>query len=168
MVLGDSYTAGYGLRHAATEGWATRLGLARHWTTYVDGVGNSGLTSGGPCGDSYYLNRIPEVLAHGPRTIVVQGSLNDLETDSAALAAAADQLLEAVADVPEVVVLGPVTLPRVGGAERIDDILHEAADRADRRYIPLLDLRLPMQEDGMHPTPEGHAMLAAAVADRLG
>src|SRR5829696_972389 len=70
-VLGDSYTAGYGLDDPKLA-WSTVLGRLEGWRTYVEGISGTGLTTGGPCKGADFNSRLSKALDHDPQILVVQ------------------------------------------------------------------------------------------------
>lgn len=159
-VLGDSYTAGLGLEDP-TEGWAFQVGGA------VAGVGGTGFVNGGPCGGQSFGERLDDVLATQPGTLVVQGGLNDTGQSPDTLRDAAAELLEAAADTPRVVVLGPVDAPATQDEAAVDAALSDAARDAGREYVSGLDWDLEFLPDRLHLTEDGHDALARHVTERI-
>lgn len=134
----------------------------------VAGVGGTGFTSGGYCGEYSFGERIDDVLTTSPEILIIQGGLNDLGRPSDTVRVPAAQLLETAEDVPRVVVLGPVDAPVAEGEAGVDVALSEAVRAAGREYVSGLDQDLRFLPDGLHLTQESHDELARHVAERIG
>lgn len=163
VVLGDSYTAGEKLPDRA-DGWVFDFAHLEGWTVFADGIGNTGFTNGGFCGNQDFASRVPAILGLDADLVIVQGGLNDGEADKAEVVADADLLLDRLQTVPEVVVVGPVRAPAREGMEAIDAALSGAAARHSRQYISTLTWDLPMLPDQLHLTEAGHAEYAERIA----
>jgi lysophospholipase L1-like esterase len=74
LILGDSYTEGYGAS-PATEAWAYKVGAPLSWQVTVDGVGGSGYVNPGPTGT--YNTRLWRRPADAYDLVVLQGGSND-------------------------------------------------------------------------------------------
>lgn len=162
-VLGDSYAAGEKL-HDRSDGWAFQLGRGEGWTVLVDGIGNTGFTSGGFCGDQAFGTRAQAIKDLRPDLLIVQGGLNDTGAEPEAVEAGADALLDEVHAMPDVVVIGPMLAPAREGVEDTDAALSAAAAKHSRRYISSLDWGLPLLPDNLHLTEAGHVEYAQRVA----
>lgn len=158
-VIGDSYTAGDGLPDRS-KGWARSVG------TDLDGIGMTGFTNGGYCGHQTFSERIDNVLATKPDTLIVQGGLNDVEKPGE-VQASAMFLMSQVKDVRRVVIVGPVDAPAREGEEAVDNALRTAAASTGRQYVSALDWDLPFLADKTHLTPDGHAEFAQHVRESL-
>jgi lysophospholipase L1-like esterase len=165
VVLGDSYSQGVGLDDQKGQAWASRLGATEGWTTYVDGIGQTGFTNGGFCGGQEYRARTAAALAHQPQVVVVQGGLNDTEADPSQLRSAADQVLGTLSAAPRLIVVGPPPAPGKPGAEKVDRVLADATRAAGRQYVSPIGWQLPYLPDQVHLTPAGHEQFARMVAD---
>lgn len=166
-VLGDSYTQGAGLL-GPQAAWPSALAMQLEAEVAVDGVGATGFTTRGFCVD--------EPVAYGERvstdppeadTVVVQGGVNDaLSGRPEEVAAAAEDLLDSLEDVPTVVVVGPPRIPAAEPArvEAVDAALRQATEQAGRVYVPLLDAGIELLDDQVHPTGSGQWRIAELVA----
>lgn len=177
LVIGDSYTEGYGLSNSS-HGWAAIAAGTLGWNATIDGVGGTGFTKDTATDGRVGLDFRARLAAHASAgtdfdLIVLQGGLNDWTTEpvtegekvDAAVAAARGLWPEAI-----VLVLGPVEptsgidysaqLPviRAGavnaGAVFIDPEAPEPWINAGN--TPVLDLG-----DGLHLNDAGQAYLAA-------
>lgn len=158
-IIGDSYTAGDGLPDRSKR-WAQSVG------TDIDGIGMTGFTNGGYCGHQTFSERIGDVLATRPDTLIVQGGLNDWEHPEQVQPAAV-YLMSQVKDVRRVVIVGPVDAPGREGEEAVDTALARAAKVTGREYISALDWDLPFLPDKTHLTPDGHAEYAQHVRESM-
>lgn len=166
--LGDSLTAGYGVAEA--EAWPALVGerlRAEHpaWTAVNAGVSGD-TTSGG-------LRRLDRLLARRPDLVVVALGANDglrgqgPERTAANLEAMVARCRTAGV---RVALAGQRVPPSLGEdfATRFAAVYPELATRLDVPLLPFLlagvagerDLNL---SDGIHPNPEGHRRIAAAM-----
>lgn len=166
VILGDSYTAGDGLgdRHS---GWAYAIGKAEGWETTVSGVGSTGFTDGGYCGEHVYSSRIGAAVASAPDMLIVQGGLNDADASVGKIRAAADQILDEAKGVARVVIVGPAGAPAIPKLDHVEKALSEAAVSHGREYISASRWELEFLPDELHLTTAGHAKFAGLVADSL-
>ena len=168
VVLGDSWSAGWGLEQPARS-WPVQLaGRVR-----VDAFSGSGFSPGATrCREVAYADRAARAVAEGtidPGTVlvVVQGGLNDTDQPERELRAGVRRLL-AVLDGYEVVVVGPADAPaQHDQVARVDAALAEEATRGGARHLSVLDLELDYLPDGLHLTEVGHREFGRAVAERL-
>lgn len=165
-ILGDSYVAGDWL-DSPDEGWSRLIGQAQGWETYVDGIGGTGFTNGGPCGDDTYASRVDGILAASPRLVIVEGGLNDSGASPDKVREAAETVLRDLSSVPTVVLLGPANAPSKNDIEGIDVALRAAAKENGRQYVSALGWDLEFQPDRLHLTPAGHADFAELVAEAV-
>ena len=156
-VIGDSYTAGDDLADR-TDSWAYRVGGT------LSGIGSTGFVNGGYCGEHPYAARIGQVVSTGPDTLVIQGGLNDTSAPREAVREATAALLDKAADVPRVVIVGPVDAPKRDGEASVDAALAEAARAAGREYVSMLGFTGDYLPDGVHLTAGGHDRFAEVVA----
>ncbi|MDN4646431.1 SGNH/GDSL hydrolase family protein [Arthrobacter sp. PsM3] len=163
-ILGDSYVAGDWL-DSPDEGWSRLIGKAQGWETYVDGIGGTGFTNGGPCGDDTYASRVDGILAASPRIVIVEGGLNDSEASPDKVREAAVAVLRDLGSVPNVVLLGPANAPSKNDLDGIDAALRTAASETGRQYVSALGWDLEFQPDRLHLTAAGHADFAKLVVE---
>lgn len=166
VILGDSYSVGAGLADRAAA-WPSLAGEAEGWAVSVAGVGGTGFVNESPCGGMSFAQRLNVALAANPETLIIAGGINDTDASPDAVKAAADALLQDVADVPTVVVVGPANAPAKENVPAIDAALSEAAATNDREYVSATGWDIEFQTDGLHPTEAGHKTYAKNVAARI-
>lgn len=166
FILGDSYSTGEVLPDP-TQNWAHELGEAQGWETVVDAIGGTGFMTGGYCGDDLFSTRVDHVLAESPETLIVQGGLNDSNSDPEHVEFAARTLLQEFESVPNVVVVGPTLAPRKDNLDEIDAAMASAAEDAGAHYVSALDWELEFSDDRLHLTEAGHQQFAEKVAESL-
>lgn len=159
-ALGDSYAAGDWLDDRS-KGWAYSV------AENVAGVGLTGYTNGGYCGDGSFSDRLSQVTDLRPSTLIIQGGLNDSEASGRNIEDAADDLLEQVADIQTVVLVGPTNAPAKSDLAKVDRALAAAAAKHRREYISALTWDLEFLPDRLHLTPAGHAEFADLVKASL-
>lgn len=111
LVLGDSYTEGYGAE-PETKGYAYLVGKPLGWRVTVDGVGGTGYVNPGPRAEGTYLQRLPRRQGQTYDLVVLQGGSNDRDTAYPVLRDAVSRTVDAVRSEfrgAVVVVLGPST-----------------------------------------------------------
>ena len=160
VALGDSYAAGDWLDDR-TQGWAYMVAKD------VAGVGLTGYTNGGYCGDGSFSERLSTVTDLRPSTLIIQGGLNDSEASAHQIETAASDLLEDVADIPTVILIGPTNAPAKSDLAKVDRALAAAAKDHQREYISALEWDLEFLPDRLHLTPAGHVGFADLVRARL-
>ncbi|MBT8160980.1 MULTISPECIES: SGNH/GDSL hydrolase family protein [Arthrobacter] len=165
-ILGDSYAAG-DLLTDRTKGWVYDLAQAKGWSEYVDGVGYTGYTNGGFCGDQQYGTRIANIRQLAPDTLIIEGGLNDAGKSREEVQSAADGLLRKFSAVKNVIVLGPVNAPARSGLTDIDAALSAAAATNNRQYISALSWSFDYLPDRLHLTEASHAKFADLVAAQI-
>lgn len=168
VVLGDSYSAGAVLPDPKLV-WSTLLGQLQGWTTYVEAVSSTGVTTAGFCEKKDFLTRLPQALAHRPELLVVQTGLNDVHSSPGTARTGMAEVLRRSTAVPRVVVVGPPPAPSLRPAElrRVDAELRTACRPPRCSYISARSWSLPYVEDRLHLTPAGHAQFAVRVSDAL-
>lgn len=176
LILGDSYTEGYGAEDPEEQGWAYLATDQLGWDVQVDGVGGTGFTYDGPNGlPQSYDDRIAALIADGsfaPNVVVLQGGQNDYRAAPAELRAAVvaevEQLRAAFNGV-QIVIFGPAAPQPLGDQLRSqDDAIRAGADQAAVPYIsPVSEGWLTTENsgeygfsDGAHLNTAGHAYLA--------
>jgi acyl-CoA thioesterase-1 len=170
LFLGTSLTAGYGLREdqafpALVEEKIRMAGLGYR----VVNAGVSGDTSAGGLRRLDWLLRLPIsvlVLELGANDMLRGQSIEALETN---LDSILDRTVEAYPDV-RFLIAGMRAAPNLGPdyQQAFDAIYPELARRHEADLIPFLleDVaakRRFNQADGIHPTAEGHALVAERV-----
>ena len=164
VVIGDSYSAGLGLRHP-DRNWARQLPGRVH----VFGFSGSGFSTGAsPCSAVSYAQRAPRALTLHPSLVVIEGGLNDFDQPSGDIRAGFRRLLTEVGHHPRVLVVGPPPAPLRGDrAARVDAILRTEAARSGTPYLSMIDEHFRYRSDRLHLTPGGHRAFGRVVADRL-
>lgn len=175
LVVGDSLTAGYGLEFdeaypAVLQKWIDRAGLPFE----IVNAGVSGDTSAGGAGRiAWLLKRKVDVLLlelganDGLRGISLDSTKRNLQT-------IIDEVLKSNPKA-RIVVAGMQVPPNLGPeyTSRFRTLFEELADENQAILIPFLlesvagrpEFNLP---DGIHPTREGHEIVAENVWKRLG
>jgi acyl-CoA thioesterase I len=158
LVLGDSLSAGYGLKPA--EGWVTLLDKRLQTQAYEYRVVNasvSGETSGGG------LQRLPRALElHRPDVVIVELGAND-GLRGLPVAQTRDNLTQIVATAKQSgarVLLVGMRLPPNYGPRYTNDFMRMFRDVATSGGVALVPFLLQsvalkpalMQADGLHPT----------------
>ena len=163
VILGDSYAQGQWLDDARNDAWSTLLGQQEKWKTFVNGSGGSGFAFAGPCGDQAFGQRVDAVLAHDPSVVIVEGGVNDLP---GTVAAPAKKLLEALANVKTVIVIGPVAAPGfdADNVSAVDKELSAVVEATGRTYVSMVGADVEIGPDHRHMTAAGHAQYAKIVA----
>lgn len=163
VVIGDSYSAGWGLPQPSAS-WPGQLAGEVH----VDAFSGSGFSAGASaCSGVAYADRAARAVRGGADLVVVQGGLNDADQSTAAIRRGVRLLLDRLPGLP-VVLVGPPAAPWAGAhAQRVDAILAEEAARGGVRHVSMLALDLDYLDDDLHLTPAGHAAFGRAVAAAL-
>lgn len=174
LFLGDSITAGYGIDQADAfpARVETRLMDAGYSVTGID-AGVSGDTSTGG------LNRLDWLLQNRVDILVLELGGNDglrgidLSLTRSNLGAIIEQTREAWPGV-EVVVVGMRVPPNLGidYTREFADIYPSVAAEYETHFVPFIadrfeDITDIVQNDGIHPTEEGHALIAEKVGDAV-
>lgn len=166
VVLGDSYSVGAGLDDR-TKAWPTLAGKAEGLATHVAGVGGTGFVNQGPCGGQSFGQRVRDVLALEPDTLIIAGGVNDSDSTPGEVQASATAVLRLTASVPTVIVVGPANAPAKDNLPAIDAALAEATEASGRKYISALGWELEYQPDRLHPTEAGQAVYARNIEDAI-
>lgn len=161
-VIGDSYSSGDGLDDY-TMAWPHAFATDTGYALRVSGIGSTGFSNRGVCGDSPFSSRLS--VTSGADLVIVQGGLNDTSSPDE-VPIAAEELLREI-EAPRVVVVGPVDAPAVEGEEAVDLALQEAAVDAGAEYISALDWQLTFGPDRTHLDPSGHREFAKLTEDAL-
>jgi lysophospholipase L1-like esterase len=171
LFLGDSYTAGTGLTaDQLPSRWPTRVSEAMGWQEANFGCNGSGYTARGQrCGNSY-VTRIPLLEDLDPEFVFVSGGVNDFLSGEEEVTAAIDQTftdLRAAFPDAQMFAVGSIFYTgdeRPEPLQRLNDAVESAAASVDAEYAdigePLLGRPDLMAPDGLHPNPEGHAVIA--------
>lgn len=160
VVVGDSYALGFGINSAAGS-WPRLMGEP----VVVLAQGGAGYTRNGSCDGGKYDGQVAAALRLHPRSVIVQGGLNDLGAPPKLLRTEA---LRVAAHLPaESVLVGPAAAPAasITRERAVDAILRSVAAARRLRYVSLLPV-IPVRDfgpDGVHPTEAGERLIAAAV-----
>jgi acyl-CoA thioesterase-1 len=163
VVIGDSYSAGLGLRRPG-DSWAAELPGRVH----VYGFSGSGFSRGAsPCSAVAFDQRARRALATDPDLVVIEGGLNDFDQPAADIRAGFRRLLREVGD-RHVLVVGPPSAPqRARSAARVDAILRAEAAQTGTPYLSMLRQHFDYLPDRLHLTASGHRQFGALVAEFL-
>lgn len=171
LFFGDSLTAGYGVADP-DQVWTARVEKMLEKDGYAYRCVNAGLsgdtTSGG-------LARLDWVLQMNPKIFVLELGANDsmrgvpISEIQKNLEAIIQRVRKKNPDT-KILLLGMKTFPNLGKEYRsqFDSIFPKIADQTKVSFVPFLlegvagDRKLN-QPDGIHPTGEGHAILASNV-----
>ena len=170
VFLGDSYIAGNsggsGGGNAAYDGFMMKLGLMMGGDDIINaaisGTGFVNALSGQP--DSRYLGRANDVLSMSPDVVVIVGGRNDGSTGSG-VQAAVQTLLDSLAAVPKIYVFS-------NSSEATALATRTAiASGCASRGVTYLDVHMDSIEklaDNIHPTWEGHQVIADKAWEAMG
>lgn len=182
VIMGDSWTAGYGATDPKTESYAVLVGNDLGLSYTLDYVSGTGYANAGTSGQDSYLQRL-ERAAVDPsvQLLIIQGSGNDAGQQQPVLR---EQITNTVkqAEVTypnaQIVLIGPAPLrfPLKGDVPAMDASLANVAFYQKARYIsPYLDnwftpdnAEQMIDPDKMyHPYTVGHRYFADKVIEKL-
>lgn len=182
LFVGDSYTAGSNMGGMSDENWTRKIRpMVRdedHPVDYItNGLGGSGYLATGSA-DKTFLDGVKERLTPGTEVVVVFGSRNDPQKlNGTNLEDAATQLyeyLEKNAPKAQLVVIGPQAPydePNDDDRAIAEAIRTSAETHADFFLDPIaedwFDDEMIIGEDKVHPTDEGHTVMAERIAPTL-
>ncbi|HEU4602996.1 MAG TPA: arylesterase [Steroidobacteraceae bacterium] len=169
LVMGDSLSAGYGLK--VESGWVALLQqrLAKEGYEYhVVNASVSGETTGGA------RTRFPRSLQlHRPQIVIIELGGNDglRGLPIAQMKANLQAMIQAARDAQAKVLLLGMNIPPNYGPEYANQFHRVYVDLANQYQLPLVDFFLKdvalmpqlMQADGIHPTAEAQSRLLANV-----
>lgn len=181
LIVGDSFTEGYGADNKKAEGYAYLLGgLIGASDVRVDGRGGTGFIDGGigdnrPYAERLRLQGMDD--AYQPNLVIIQGGLNDRRYADATPAELVDAVKVGVQTAKrefpgaQIVVLGPITYRDFSTT---DNAYRAGATAAGATYISAMGSStwLPEDaslyfEDGYHPSTAGHQAIAEGLAQTL-
>lgn len=166
-VLGDSYSAGDALTDRGSRWTDALVELDPDLTVRLDAIAFTGYANPGACGPDSYRDRIDRA-ADGAQTLVIQGGLNDVFAEADTIErAVADVLDTATAEATDVMIVGPMDVPGRDGEARVDALLAEAAAQRGLPYVSTLEWGLPVGNDRVHLTPDGHRQYADRILGAL-
>lgn len=167
LIVGDSITSGYGVD--AKEAWPAQLAERTGWRVIAAGISGD-RTAGG-------RDRLPALLdKHSPTLVIIELGGNDLlrhmpETE---IAANLETMVDNARTRGAKVVLMAAPQPTAFGALAGLSAARLYRDVAQRTKVPLIEKALPavlsdanLKLDALHPTPEGHRVLAERALDEL-
>ena len=173
LVLGDSYTEGYGAE-PETKGWAYLVGKPLGWKVTVDGIGGTGYLNPGPHNEGNYLARLPGLQGRSFDLVVLQGGSNDRDATYPVLQDAVTRTIGTVrTEFPgtRVLLLGPATPYGKPDEPRITAqcVLAEHAIAQQLPFVDPLGERWFVDGDGDryanpvngHPSNAGYKRIAA-------
>lgn len=167
LIVGDSITAGYGIDSASA--WPAQLAQRTGWQVVAAGVSGD-RTAGG-------VERLPPLLEeHSPALVIIELGGNDMlrRVPDAEIAANLQRMIEnARARGASVVLMAPPQPTALGAMTGFSaaDLYRDVAKRTKVRLIEkampavLSDSKLKI--DMLHPTAEGHRLLAEKAAVEL-
>jgi acyl-CoA thioesterase-1 len=162
LVIGDSYSAGLGLRDPVAS-WPARLAGRVH----VAGFSGSGFSRhASDCSDVSFATRARSAVRAGD-LVVVEGGLNDYDQPAADIRAGFDRLMTQLRG-HRVVVVGPPSAPsRAYAVPRVDELLADLSAQYGVAYVRTSGWSLPYLDDRLHLTPAGHRTFGDAVAQEI-
>lgn len=187
VVVGDSWSAGYGATVPETQNWASVAADRLGWRLTKFALGGAGYTREGTYADykgdyRYCLRKAREVYPESKDAVlvVIQGGINDtdLRLKPAPLTAAFEDTVRVARQLypdAQVVALGPMapTDPYEEAVGQVDGTLAEAAQDADVPYLDAYDLGWfdAERREGLvkvkivHPSTGGYALIGKTFAD---
>ncbi|MEW1933132.1 SGNH/GDSL hydrolase family protein [Rhodococcus sp. NPDC079359] len=173
-VFGDSYSEGTGATDPAADGYTTLLAADTGWDLRVTSLSGGGYRNPGVDGSGPYVRKIEaaDLAAMKPDLIVIQGGLNDSGFGEETRTGAQRAITAAQAASPGTPIVVVGLLWGQGNlteeAQRPYDSIEQAARAAERvLFVPTEDLRFPLVADNVHPTTEGHRMIAERIEQGL-
>lgn len=167
LVIGDSITAGYGVD--ATEAWPAQLAQRTGWQVVAAGVSGD-RTSGG-------RERLPALLDESaPALVIIELGGNDLlqHAPESEIVANLEAMIGAVRAHGAKVVLMAAPQPTALGVLAGLSAAGLYREIAKRDAVPLIEKALPtvlsdakLKLDPLHPTAQGHRLLADKAFDEL-
>ena len=174
VVIGDSFTSGSDMNAGPT--WAERLGAKQHWNLHRDGESGTGFLNDGPTRS--FQKRLPDVIKKyaSPDMVIVAGGHNDIARfPPAQIDRAAGEVLDQLHDAwPDARV--ELLSPLVSGTPTEASLAQTARFRevATRHHADFIDVSRFLDgvpggigSDGIHPTDNGHSILARKIAASL-
>ena len=167
VVIGDSITAGYGV--SAEAAWPAQLAQRTGWHVIAAGVSGD-RTAGG-------RERLPALLdEHAPALVIIELGGNDMlrGVPTARIVANLEAMIEAARARGAKAVLMAVPQPNALGL--LTGLAPAALyrDLGERAKVPLIEKALPavlsqskLKQDALHPSAEGHRVLAELAAGEL-
>jgi acyl-CoA thioesterase-1 len=167
LAIGDSITAGYGIDPALA--WPAQLELLTGWHVVAAGISGD-RTAGG-------RERLPALLdLHTPALVIIELGGNDMlrRVPEGEIVANLEAMIAAARSHGAKVALIAVPQPNALGARTGLSAANFYRELARREQVPLVEKALPavlsdaaLKQDALHPTAEGHRVLAGRVHDEL-
>jgi len=168
VVIGDSITAGHGV--GADAAWPAQLALRTGWRVIAAGVSGD-RTAGGRA-------RLPALLdEHAPALVIIELGGNDMlrGVPPAEIVANLEAMVDATRARGAKAVLMAAPQPNALGLLTGLSAAALYRDLGERARIPLIEKALPavlsdgkLKLDALHPTAEGHKVLAERAVGELG
>lgn len=175
LVVGDSYSEGYGATDPKSEGYVPLIAAATGWemnvlTTSGGGYTKPGVNNNGPFGR---LLRDADLAGLSPDVIIIQGGINEPGTDAATMIAAVTDAAQIVrADLPTVplVIVGLLQPTGAGPdyAQRARNAMQTATDAIDNAlFIETDSLTYEVIGDRIHPNTAGYSAIAETILTQM-
>jgi lysophospholipase L1-like esterase len=173
--LGDSYAAGDGAANKETDRWSALVSADFGWDEANFGFGGTAYSTGGILdGGQPFDARIADVAAASPTMVVVSGGRNDAQPeDLADRINSTFQNLRSALPNAIIVAIQPMydSKPYPDRLTEESALIQSAVTAAGGTYLSLpnpLEGRPDLiSSDGVHPTNEGHRILADAVEQAM-
>ncbi len=176
VAIGDSIMKGHGLN--AAQAWPDLLAVENHWNLTnlaCDGAGFG--TAGDPndCGTNF-SGLVQQAVALHPSVILISGSSNDLGVDNDALNVDTDTVAQNLrAALPTATIVGISTVWNdTETPSQMGDINQQVSTAVLSVNGTFLDIGQPLaghrawlQDDDVHPTPQGQVQLAKVIAKAI-
>lgn len=181
VFIGDSWTEGYSAT-PEDRGYAYLTASAMGWTPIVYSAASTGYTKGNKEGTvPRYAERIPLLPDTGAQIVIVQGSVNDFDTDKIrdfpALVGEVVQAANEKFPGAAVVLFGPCPYsdPPTDTLRGLDARIRLGAEQHSVRYVSCYgegwitpsNIDEIIDPDTAHPGTEGHAYLASRLTADL-
>lgn len=172
VAIGDSIMKGHGLN--ADEAWPALMAQQNGWrldNLACDGAGFLAIGDDADCGETF-AGLVARAVALHPRTIVIEGSSNDVgKSDRDLKSETIKQLAQLRAALPDVQIIGLSTVWNDTAVPAqladIDQQVRTAVEKVGGRFLeigqPLSGHTEWMQSDDVHPTAAGQLAIYAAV-----
>jgi hypothetical protein len=177
-VIGDSYSEGTTQGGLEDSNWTEIVARARSWHLANVSVGGTGYVYSTPPKRPFESEQLPSAVRVKPYALIVEGSRNDGSSPPEQVHEAAEGMfrsVKALAPNTRLIVVGPIwsndTVPR--GVTDVRYAVRDAALKAGAVWIdPIAEgwFERPaglIAEDGVHPTDEGHRVMAARIEQDL-
>lgn len=189
IVLGDSFTAGFG-GDARFTGYAPLLGALMGWDCWPSGVSGTGYLATYQPGTLRFRDRAQtDVLNYNPEVVIIAGGVNDQQASAANLSSEAAMLyamLQQGLPNARIVVVGPWNMHAVvsPSLQSVHDTLAAQAASAGLQFVdpfgwvsgdtgnianpqPTGSATYYTAADDLHPSQAGHEYLARKLAAEL-